>query len=57
MDVADNVAAGGHVALVGFGLSNVDDGVEEVGLAVLAAEVLAAVVSVWRAKGRAGGLC
>ncbi len=29
-----------HVALDGFGLRGVDDGVEEVGFAVLAAEVL-----------------
>lgn len=40
VDVADNVAAGGHVALVGLRLGDVDDAVEQVRLAVLAAEVL-----------------
>ena len=56
VDVADNVAAGGHVALVGVGLGDVDDVVEEIGLAMLAAEVLAAAVSVgaWGREGRAG---
>lgn len=39
-DVAHDVAAGGHVALDGLGLGDVDDGVEEVGFAVLAAEIL-----------------
>lgn len=39
-DVADDVAAGGHVTLARLGALDVDDGVEEVGLAVLAAEVL-----------------
>lgn len=34
------VPAGGHVALDGFGLGGVDDGVEEVGFAVLTAEIL-----------------
>lgn len=39
-DVADNVAAGRHVTLDWLALGDVDDGVEEVGFAVLAAEVL-----------------
>ena len=39
-DVAHDVAAGGHVALGGLALLHVDAGVEEVGFAVLAAEVL-----------------
>lgn len=39
-DVADDVTAGGHVAFAGFALLDVDDAVEEVGFAVLAAEVL-----------------
>ena len=34
------MAAGGHVAFAGFALLDVDDAVEEVGFAVLAAEVL-----------------
>lgn len=34
------MAARRHVALDGFGLQDVDDGVEEVGFAVLAAEIL-----------------
>jgi hypothetical protein len=34
------VATGGHTALDGIGLGDVHDGVEEVGLAMLAAEVL-----------------
>ena len=42
--VAHDVAAGGHVALAGFALLDVDYGVEEVGFAVLAAEVLRARV-------------
>jgi hypothetical protein len=40
VDVAYNVAAGGHVTLVGLRLGDVDDHVEEVCFAVLAAEVL-----------------
>ena len=49
-DVADDVAAGGHVALIGVAGVDVDDAVEEVGLAVLAAEVLSLllVCSSWR---------
>lgn len=39
-DVAHDVAARGHVALAGLARLDVDDGVEEEGLAVLAAEVL-----------------
>jgi hypothetical protein len=39
-DVAHQVTAGGHVALASLALSDVHDGVEEVGFAVLAAEVL-----------------
>lgn len=39
-DVAHDVAAGGHVALARVGTLDVDDGVEEVCLTVLAAEVL-----------------
>jgi hypothetical protein len=34
------VATGGHTALDGIGLGDVHDGVEEVGLAMLATEVL-----------------
>jgi hypothetical protein len=44
VDVADNVAAGGHAALVGLGLGDVDDVVEEVGFAMLATEVLAVLL-------------
>ena len=40
MDVAHDVTAGRHVALVGVGFSHVDDAVEQVSLAVLATEVL-----------------
>jgi hypothetical protein len=40
VDIAYDVATGGHVALVWLGLGNVDNAVEEVGFAVLAAEVL-----------------
>lgn len=45
-DVADDVAAGGHVALRRLALGDVDDGVEEVRLAVLATEVLRDATSV-----------
>lgn len=38
-DVADDVSACGHVAFGGFALEGVYDGVEEVGFAVLAAEI------------------
>lgn len=40
VDVTYHVLAGRHLALHGFGLRDVDDGVEEVGFSVLAAEVL-----------------
>jgi hypothetical protein len=40
VDVAYNVAAGGHAALVGLGLGDVDDVVEQVCFAVLPTEVL-----------------
>ena len=40
VDVAYNVAARRHVALVGVGFGHVDDAVEQVGFAVLATEVL-----------------
>jgi len=40
VDVADDVSARRHVSLDGFGLGDVDDGVEEVGFTVLASEVL-----------------
>jgi hypothetical protein len=40
VDVAYDVAAGSHVALVGLRLGDVDNHVEEVCFAVLAAEVL-----------------
>jgi hypothetical protein len=40
VDVADDVAACGHVPLVGLRLGDVDDAIEEVCLAVLTAEVL-----------------
>jgi hypothetical protein len=43
VDVAYDVAAGGHVALVGLGFADVDDAVEEVRFAVLAAEVLSCI--------------
>jgi hypothetical protein len=39
-NISNQVTAGGHVALAGLALLDVDDGVEEVGFAVLAAEVL-----------------
>jgi hypothetical protein len=39
-DISHQMTAGGHVALTGLALLDVDDGVEEVGFAVLAAEVL-----------------
>ena len=48
------MAAGGHVALGGLGGLDIDDGVEEEGFAVLAAEVLEAMrVSI----GLVNGLC
>ena len=40
MDIAHDVAARRHVTLAGLAFGDVDDGVEEVGFAVLAAEVL-----------------
>ena len=40
VNIAYDVATGGHVALVGLGLGDVDNAVEEVGLSMLAAEVL-----------------
>lgn len=40
MDISNNVPACRHVTLAGLALGDVDDGVEEVGFAVLAAEVL-----------------
>lgn len=40
VDVPHQVSAGRHVPLDSFRLGNIDDGVEEVGLAVLTAEVL-----------------
>lgn len=40
MDVTHDVAAGGHVPLVGLGLGDVDYVVEEICFAMLAAEVL-----------------
>jgi hypothetical protein len=43
LDVAHYVTARGHVALVRVGLGDVDDAVEQVRLAVLAAEVLGCV--------------
>lgn len=39
-DIAHDVPSGGHVTLDGIGLGDVDDGIEEVGFAVLAAEIL-----------------
>lgn len=44
-DIPHHVAAGRHVALYGIGLRDVDDGGEEVGFTVLAAEVLGERVS------------
>lgn len=41
VDVPHDVPAGGHITFVRFGAVDVDDVVEEVGLTVLAAEVLA----------------
>lgn len=46
-DVADNMATRRHVALAGLARLDVDDAVEKVGLAVLAAEVL--LVECWSA--------
>lgn len=40
VDVPHDVPARGHITLVGFGVVDVDDVVEEVGLTMLAAEVL-----------------
>lgn len=40
MDIPDYVSPCSHVALDGFGLRDVDDGVEEVGFAMLATEIL-----------------
>lgn len=34
------MTAGGHAAFCGFGLGDIHDGVEEVGFAMLAAEML-----------------
>lgn len=39
-DVTDNVAAGGHVTLIGVTGVDVDDTMEQVGLAMLTPEVL-----------------
>lgn len=39
-DVADDVATGRHAAFDGLGLGDVHDGIEEVGLTMLATEVL-----------------
>lgn len=44
VDVPDDVAARRHVALAGFTGLDVDDRVEEVGLSVLASEVLCFLV-------------
>ncbi len=44
-DVADDVSARGHVALRGIASYDIDDVIEEVGLAMLAAEVLRACQS------------
>lgn len=41
VDVPHDMPAGGHITFVRFGAVDVDDVVEEVGLTVLAAEVLA----------------
>jgi hypothetical protein len=40
VNVANNVSPRRHIALVGLGFSHIDDAVEEVGFAVLAAKVL-----------------
>lgn len=50
VDVAHLVPAGCHVALDGFRLGGVDDGVEEEGFAVLATEVLGNVSEVIELK-------
>ena len=39
-DIPHHVPPGRHIPLHGFGLRDVDDGVEEIGFAVLAAEIL-----------------
>lgn len=39
-DVTDNVAAGGHVTLIGVTGVDIDDTMEQVGLAMLTPEVL-----------------
>jgi hypothetical protein len=48
LDVAHYVTSGRHVALVGVGFGDVDDAVEEVCLAVLAAKVLRSISSVFK---------
>lgn len=53
-DIPHHVAAGRHVALYGIGLRDVDDGGEEVGFPVLAAEVLEEIVS-WGCEGLGEG--
>ena len=39
-NIPHNVSSGRHIALCGFCLCDIDDGAEEVGFAVLAAEIL-----------------
>jgi hypothetical protein len=50
MDVADDMAARRHVAFVGFRLVDIDNLVEKVGLAMLAAEVLVVRLAQWLSK-------
>ena len=54
-DVADDVAAGGHVTFAGFTLLDVDYGVEVVGFAMLAAEILGNVREDGKGRGRGRG--
>lgn len=53
-DVAHNVAARRHVALAGLAHFDVDDGVEEEGFAVLAAEVLDFLLASGKGRGGSG---
>jgi hypothetical protein len=52
IDIADNVAPGGHVAFTRFALGDIYDVVKEVSFAVLAAEVLGELA---RARGGIAG--
>lgn len=54
-DITHDMAAGGHVTLAGFALLDVDHGVEEVGFAMLAAEILQHYVSFYKILGELCG--